>query len=107
MFAHGLFLCLETTPWRPNRASSRQIASDEPPHQRPALNPVTCKSMARGGKRKGAGRPKGDPDELYRRVSLTLGPTILERLDAYALEHKLNRSAAAELLLKLGLERDG
>jgi hypothetical protein len=30
---------------------------------------------------------------------------MLERLDAYALEHKLNRSAAAETLLKLGLQR--
>jgi metal-responsive CopG/Arc/MetJ family transcriptional regulator len=61
--------------------------------------------MARGGKREGAGRPKGDPDELYRRVSLTLSPDMLTRVDEYALEHKLTRSAAVEKLLVLGLKK--
>ncbi len=61
--------------------------------------------MARGGKREGAGRPKGNPDGLYRRVSLTLSPDILRLIDAYALEHKMNRSAAVEELARLGLQR--
>jgi hypothetical protein len=60
--------------------------------------------MARGGKREGAGRPKGDPDELYRRVSLTLSPDALTLVDGYALEHKLTRSAAVEKLLFLGMK---
>jgi metal-responsive CopG/Arc/MetJ family transcriptional regulator len=60
--------------------------------------------MARGGKRTGAGRPKGNPDELYRRVSLTLSPDILTLVDEYALEHKMSRSAAVEKLLGLGLK---
>jgi hypothetical protein len=61
--------------------------------------------MARGGKREGAGRPKGNPDELYRRVSLTLGPDILTLLDKYALEHKMSRSAAVEKLCWVGLKK--
>jgi hypothetical protein len=60
--------------------------------------------MARGGKREGAGRPKGNPDELYRRVSLTLSPDALTLVDEYALEHKMSRSAAVEKLLSLGLK---
>jgi hypothetical protein len=60
--------------------------------------------MARGGKREGAGRPKGNPDELYRRVTLTLSPKVLKRVDDYALEHKMSRSAAVEKLLSLGFK---
>jgi metal-responsive CopG/Arc/MetJ family transcriptional regulator len=60
--------------------------------------------MARGGKREGAGRPKGNPDELYRRVSLTLSPDMLERVDDYAAASGLTRSAAVEKLLSLGLK---
>ncbi len=61
--------------------------------------------MARGGKREGAGRPKGNPDELYRRVTLTLSPDALTLVDGYALEHTLTRSAAAEKLMTLGLKK--
>jgi hypothetical protein len=61
--------------------------------------------MARGGKREGAGRPKGNPDELYRRVTLTLSPRMLKRVDEYAAASGLNRSAAAEKLIMLGLEK--
>jgi hypothetical protein len=61
--------------------------------------------MARGGKRPGAGRPKGDPDELYRRVTLTLSPDALALIDEYALEHKISRSAAVEKLCWVGLKK--
>ncbi len=61
--------------------------------------------MAKGGKREGAGRPKGNPDELYRRVTLTLSPKALEGVDDYAAGSGLNRSAAAEKLMMLGLEK--
>jgi hypothetical protein len=60
--------------------------------------------MARGGKREGAGRPKGNPAERFARVSLTLSPDTLKLIDAYALEHKLTRSAAVEKLLKTALK---
>lgn len=68
------------------------------------LNSVVSKSMARGGKRPGAGRPKGNPNETYRKVSLSLSPAMLNLIDGYASEHKLSRSAAAEKLLRLGLQ---
>jgi hypothetical protein len=61
--------------------------------------------MARGGKRTGAGRPKGNPDELYRRVSLTLSPDVLTLIDEYTLEHKMTRSAAVEKLCWVGLKK--
>jgi metal-responsive CopG/Arc/MetJ family transcriptional regulator len=61
--------------------------------------------MARGGKREGAGRPKGNPDELYRRVTLTLSPKVLERVDEYAAASGLTRSAAVEKLMTLGLKK--
>jgi hypothetical protein len=61
--------------------------------------------MARGGKRPGAGRPKGSSDELYRRVTLTLSPRTLERVDDYAAASGLTRSAAVEKLMMLGLEK--
>jgi hypothetical protein len=61
--------------------------------------------MTRGGKRKGAGRPPGRPDELYRRVTLTLSPDALALIDAYALEHKMSRSAALERLALAGLKK--
>jgi hypothetical protein len=54
--------------------------------------------MARGGKREGAGRPPGNPDERFKRVSLTISPDALALIDAYALEHKMSRSAAVEKL---------
>jgi hypothetical protein len=40
-------------------------------------------------------------------VSLTLSPDALALIDAYARKHELNRSAAAEKLARLGLQRDG
>ncbi len=55
--------------------------------------------MGRGGKRPGAGRPKGNADEKMRRVSLTLSPRALEALDRYAEDHRVNRSAAVENLI--------
>jgi hypothetical protein len=61
--------------------------------------------MARGGKRKGAGRPPGKPDERFKRVSLTLSPDALALIDAYALEHKMSRSAAVEKLCLVGLKK--
>jgi hypothetical protein len=61
--------------------------------------------MTRGGKRHGAGRPKGDPDERFKRVSLTLSPDALALIDAYALEHKMSRSAAIEKLCWVGLKK--
>jgi hypothetical protein len=63
--------------------------------------------MARGGKRPGAGRPPGNPDDRFKRVSLTLSPDALALIDDYALEHKLTRSAALEKLARLGLQRCG
>jgi hypothetical protein len=38
-------------------------------------------------------------------VSLTLSPDALRLIDEYTLEHKMNRSAAVEKLLVLGLKR--
>jgi hypothetical protein len=61
--------------------------------------------MARGGKRTGAGRPPGNPDERFKRVSLTLSPDALALIDAYALEHKMNRSAAIEKLCWAGSKK--
>jgi hypothetical protein len=63
--------------------------------------------MARGGKRPGAGRPPGNPDERFRRVSLTLSPDALALIDKYALENNLTRSAALEKLARLGLQQRG
>jgi hypothetical protein len=63
--------------------------------------------MARGGKRPGAGRPPGNPDERFKRVSLTLSPDALTLIDEYALEHKLTRSAAVEKLARLGMQWRG
>jgi hypothetical protein len=63
--------------------------------------------MARGGKRPGAGRPSGNPDEAYRKVSVTLSPGALTLIDEYAQAQGLSRSAAAEKLLRLGLQRRG
>ncbi len=66
---------------------------------------VVSESMARGGKREGAGRPKGNPDELYRRVTLTLSPDALTLVDEYAAASGLTRSAAVEKLMTLGLKK--
>jgi metal-responsive CopG/Arc/MetJ family transcriptional regulator len=63
--------------------------------------------MARGGKRPGAGRPPGNPDERFRRVSLSLSPDALALVDEYAQAQGLSRSAAAEKLVKLGLQQRG
>lgn len=60
--------------------------------------------MPRGGKRPGAGRPKGNPDETFRKVSLSITPEALTLVDTYAKEQKLSRSAAAEKLFRLGLQ---
>jgi hypothetical protein len=63
--------------------------------------------MAKGGKRPGAGRPPGNPDEAFRKVSLTLSPSALLLIDDYAKVQGLSRSAAAEKLMRLGLQRHG
>ncbi len=59
--------------------------------------------MGRGGKRPGAGRPKGDSADLFKRVSVSLSPEVLGAVDRYASEYGLSRSAAVERLLTLGL----
>jgi hypothetical protein len=58
--------------------------------------------MAKGGKREGAGRPPGNPEERFKRLSLTLSPDTLALIESYASEHKMSRSAAVEKLLSLG-----
>jgi metal-responsive CopG/Arc/MetJ family transcriptional regulator len=60
--------------------------------------------MARGGKRTGAGRPAGNPDERYRKVSLSLSPEVLALIDEYAQAHEMSRSAAVEKLIGVGLK---
>jgi metal-responsive CopG/Arc/MetJ family transcriptional regulator len=60
--------------------------------------------MARGGARPNSGRPKGNPDETFRKVSLSLSPHALILFDSYASEQKLSRSAAIEKLARLGLQ---
>jgi metal-responsive CopG/Arc/MetJ family transcriptional regulator len=59
----------------------------------------------RGGKREGAGRPKGNPDEAYQRISITLSPAVLARIDDFAAKNKLSRSAAIEKLALAGLQK--
>jgi hypothetical protein len=72
--------------------------------------PVICKSkrkgcrMPKGGKREGAGRPKGNPEHAYRKVSVTLSPLTLVAIDEYAAKNKLSRSAAVEKLTLVGLK---
>jgi hypothetical protein len=61
--------------------------------------------MARGGFRPGSGRPKGKPDEVFRKVSVSLSPEALILFEAYAKEHKLSRSAAIEKLALAGLKK--
>jgi metal-responsive CopG/Arc/MetJ family transcriptional regulator len=61
--------------------------------------------MPRGGKREGAGRPKGNPDEAFQRVSMTLSPDVLAALDSYAKEQRLSRSAAVEKLCRVRLKK--
>jgi hypothetical protein len=61
--------------------------------------------MPRGGKRKGAGRPPGNPDEAYQRVSITVSGPALIAIDEYAAENKLSRSAAIEKLCWVGLKK--
>lgn len=60
--------------------------------------------MPRGGKREGAGRPKGNPDDLFQRVSITLSGSGLALIDAFAKSQRLSRSAAVEKLARLGLQ---
>jgi hypothetical protein len=73
--------------------------------------PVTYKSemegykMPRGGKREGAGRPKGNPDDVFRRVSITLSGAALVAFDDFAAKNKLSRSAAIEKLALAGLKK--
>ncbi len=59
--------------------------------------------MPRGGKREGAGRPKGNPEEAYRRVSITVSGPALIAIDEFAVKNKLSRSAAIEKLCRVGL----
>jgi metal-responsive CopG/Arc/MetJ family transcriptional regulator len=59
--------------------------------------------MPRGGKREGAGRPPGNPDEVYRRVSITLTPRVLLAIDNFAAKNKYTRSTAVERLVLEGL----
>jgi metal-responsive CopG/Arc/MetJ family transcriptional regulator len=60
--------------------------------------------MARGGFRPGSGRPKGKPDETFRKVSVSISPDALALIDSYAKEQRLSRSAAIEKLARLGLK---
>jgi metal-responsive CopG/Arc/MetJ family transcriptional regulator len=62
--------------------------------------------MARGGKRPGAGRPKGKSDETFRKVSLSFSPQTLNLIDSYASEQKLSRSAAVEKLCRAALKSE-
>lgn len=61
--------------------------------------------MARGGKREGAGRPPGNPDEAFQRVSITVSGPALALIDAYAKSQRLSRSAAIEKLCRIGLKQ--
>ncbi len=69
------------------------------------LNLVVSESMARGGKREGAGRPKGNSDEIFRKLSVSLSPEALILIDSYAKEQRLSRSAAIEKLCRVGLKK--
>ncbi len=60
--------------------------------------------MPRGGKREGAGRPKGNPEEAYQRVSITVSGPALARIDDFAKSQRLSRSAAVEKLALAGLK---
>jgi hypothetical protein len=61
--------------------------------------------MPKGGKRAGAGRPKGNPEHAYQKVSLTLSPSALAAIDEYATASGLTRSAAVEKLCRVGLKK--
>ncbi len=61
---------------------------------------LTSKSMPKGGKRPGAGRPKGDPSELTRQVSVSMYPAEFTAIEEYAQRHKVSRSAAIESAIK-------
>jgi metal-responsive CopG/Arc/MetJ family transcriptional regulator len=63
--------------------------------------------MTRGGFRPGSGRPKGKPDDIFRKVSVSLSPDTLALIDSYAKEQRLSRSAAVEKLSRLGLKSKG
>jgi hypothetical protein len=60
--------------------------------------------MARGGKRPGAGRPKGNEADLFKRVSISLSSKTLSALDSYAKERDLTRSAVLKKLCSAGLK---
>jgi len=60
--------------------------------------------MARGGKREGAGRPKGNPSEAFQKVSVSLSGAALAAIDSYAKEQWLSRSSAVEVLCRAGLK---
>ena len=56
--------------------------------------------MARGGKRPGAGRPKGDSSKLTRQVSVSMYPADFMAIEDYAKRYKLSRSVAIERAIK-------
>jgi hypothetical protein len=70
-----------------------------------SLNVVVLQSMAKGGKRTGAGRPRRDPSERTVKTSVSLDPRVLQLIDSYASREKLSRTAAIETLVQLGIER--
>ncbi len=71
--------------------------------------PVISKSvlkgsrMPRGGRREGAGRPPGNPEDAYQRVSISVSGPALARIDDFAAKNKMSRSAAIEKLALAGL----
>ncbi len=61
--------------------------------------------MPRGGQRLGAGRPPGNPEEAYCKLSVSLSPLALAAIDEFAAKNKLSRSAAIEKLALAGLKK--
>ncbi len=56
--------------------------------------------MPKGGKRPGAGRPKGDPSELARQVSVSMYPEEFTAIEEYAQRQRVSRSVAIERAIK-------
>jgi hypothetical protein len=73
--------------------------------------PVTYKSemegyiMPRGGKRPCAGRPPGNPEEAYCKLSVSISPLALAAIDEFAAVNRLSQSAAIEKLALVGLKK--
>lgn len=62
------------------------------------------KSMARGGKREGAGRPKARPGEKYQVKAFTLTPKTVRLLNARAKKDGRPMSHLVEAALKAYLD---